>query len=99
MKSFKNWFSKEDWVDLDPPENSDLVDKSDKEFMDAWDAEGAKFTDSKNRLKEFSAEHNRRVLKQAAIDKLAAMSDTEKSALVQMMQAEGIESEESVNNG
>ena len=71
----------------------------DDEFMKTWTALGEEVEKKKEKLREFSAEHQRRSSEAAAREKLANMSDAERAALAQIAKAEGIESQESVHNG
>lgn len=68
---------------------------SDDELMEAWGAVGEEVAAGKERLREFSQEHQRRTRK-AQLAHLAGMSD-EDLALLQEVRSEGVESEEAVN--
>lgn len=73
-----------------------LENMEDKEFMDAWTSLGKKVQEDKEKLKEFSQEHQRRVRVQQLRDMGLTQADLE---LLQEAGPEGIESEEDVDNG
>jgi hypothetical protein len=72
----------------------DIASLSDDELMDEWTKTGDEAQALKVRLKEFSAEHQRRTRK-AQLAHLANMSE-EDMALLQEVRAEGLESKEAV---
>ena len=76
-----------------------LENMSDDELMDEWTKAGEVATAAKDRVKEFSAEHQRRMTERAVQERLASMTDAEKAALAQMVTPVGIESQEGVHNG
>lgn len=71
---------------------------SDEDLMRNWTDVGQRFEDDKELLRAFSHEHQRRVRKRQLAAVAADMSD-EDLALLQEARAEGIESEEAVDNG
>lgn len=74
-----------------------LHNMSDDELMEEWTKAGAAAEKAKARAKEFHDEHEDRLVAAAARARLDSMNDTERAALAQLLQAEGIESEEEVN--
>jgi hypothetical protein len=74
-----------------------LHNMDDEEFMDAWDKASEAAQSAKEKVKEFAAEHERRLNENAARESLEAMSDSQRAALAQVMKADGIESRETVN--
>lgn len=73
-----------------------LTEMTDKQLESEWTKAAKDFDKQKELLKEFSQEHQRRAADKRAAELLETMSDDEKRALVQMAQADGIESEEKV---
>lgn len=76
-----------------------LQSLTDKQFMSEWDRVAKEALKLKEQLKELSQEHQRRADEERARQALETMSDSQRAALVQMAQSEGIESQEAVNNG
>lgn len=74
-----------------------LTNMSDDELMDEWTKAGDKLQEAKDRVREFHDEHQRRLVEEAARQRMESMNDTERAALRQMLETEGIESEEAVN--
>lgn len=73
--------------------------KGEDEFMSAWDQAAQELEEAKERCKAFSQEHQARTLAEQARLRAEAMTDTERQALLQAVEAVGIESEEKVHNG
>lgn len=75
--------------------SADLSTMSDEDFMDAWTAQGEEVAAGRERLREFSHEHQRRERKKQLA---AAMNYSDEDlALLQEVVAEGVESQEEVN--
>jgi hypothetical protein len=77
--------------------DNDIAAMSDDELMDAWTAAGDEATKTRERLEAFSQEHQRRERKKQLAAQLGTVSD-EDLALLQEVQAEGVESEEAVGS-
>ena len=80
----------------------DLASMSDQEFMDAWTQTGNEAQALKERLREFSAEHQRRSTRDEAQRRLGvdSMTEDERAAYIDALQSAtpvGIESDEAVN--
>jgi hypothetical protein len=75
-----------------------LENMDDTEFMDAWTAAAENLEAAKEKVREFSAEHQRRE-RFADIQRRMDLNDEESAALAQAFSVKGIESQESVNNG
>lgn len=73
-----------------------LENMDDKEFMDSWTALGEQVQKDKERLREYSAEHQRRVRLEQLRNMGLSQSDLE---LLQDAGPEGIVSEEAVHTG
>lgn len=73
----------------------DFTSLSDEEFMDAWTALGTEVQAGRDRLKEFSLEHQRRERKAQLALRNRDLSE-EDMALLQEVRAEGIASAETV---
>lgn len=76
----------------------DVSGLSDEDLMTRWTDLGDQVEQLKAQLREFSAEHQRRVRKRQ-LEKVAAGLSEEDLALLQEAHAEGVESEEGVSNG
>ena len=74
-----------------------LAEMTDKQLESEWTKAAKELEAAKKRVREFSEEHQTRILERQAQAKLDTMSDAEKQVLAQMVQAEGIESEEKVH--
>lgn len=64
--------------------------------MEELEVENQKLDEQKQAIRKQQLEVNAAMTRRVARDKLAAMSDEEKSALAQVIQADGIPSEETV---
>jgi thermostable 8-oxoguanine DNA glycosylase len=76
-----------------------VANMDDDELMEKWTQAGEDFEKAKARVKEFSAEFHEREKLRAVREKLAAMNDEERQALAQLIEVEGIPSEEAVHSG
>lgn len=74
-----------------------LTKMTDEELESEWTKAAERFEKAKAECRAFSDEHQLRSAAQSARDKLELMSDDERMAMAQLMQAEGIASEEQVN--
>ena len=78
-----------------------LENMSDEELLDAWTEQGKKVEEAKARNKELSVEFHRREAEKELARRLGVdpenLTESQKKAITAL--AEGIESEESVNNG
>lgn len=72
----------------------DVAGLSDEELMEQWTDLGAQAERIKDRLREFSAEHQRRVRKEQLKRQMDYTEDD--LALLQEVVAEGVESQEAV---
>ena len=79
--------------------SKDLTELTDKQLESEWTKAAKQFEEVKNLCREYAAENQRRAADREAERLMNSMGDAEKSALVQRIQAEGIESQESVNGG
>jgi hypothetical protein len=83
-------------VELTAKAEMRLADMSDKQLMDAWDKVGKEYTILKDKLMEFSEEHQRREQEKQFAVRLGTLSDPERTALQQYINAQGVESAEDV---
>jgi hypothetical protein len=67
--------------------------------MELWGKVGEEAQERKDACTFLAREHERRVMESQAQDRLARLSEPERAALAQAIQADGIESQESVNGG
>lgn len=70
-----------------------LAEMTDKQLESEWTKAAKELQRAKDTVRQFSEEHQRRVLEAQAQRRLDTMSDAEKAVLVQMVQAEGVPSE------
>jgi hypothetical protein len=75
-----------------------LVNMDDEELMQGWTDAAANLDVAKEKVKEFSDEYNRRQSEQAAQERYDSMTEGERAALAQVLEVQGIKSEESVND-
>ena len=78
--------------------NVDISQMSDEDLMAEWTALGDEVQAGKDRLREFSAEHQRRERKAQLLAVMGTPSE-EDLALLQEAVADGIESQEAVLTG
>lgn len=76
----------------------DLGSLSDDDLMSEWSALGERVQSDRERLKAFSAEHQRRTTQAHLADVLGPLSDADRRALAQYAEASGAESQEGVGN-
>jgi hypothetical protein len=67
---------------------------TDKELETAWTKAAKEFEAAKDKCREFSQEHQRRNDLERARQAFETMSDSQRAALVQLAETEGIESQE-----
>lgn len=72
---------------------------TDDQVMDLWTRVGEEAQERRDACRQLAAESERRNLANQARDRLAGMSDAERAALAQAVQADGIESQEAVHDG
>jgi hypothetical protein len=77
---------------MNETERKDLRELSDDDFMEAWTERAKDLDEAKEDCRAYREEHDRRLMK----EKFDAMTDAERSALAQYIEAEGIESLEGV---
>lgn len=73
---------------------TNLSDLSDEELLEQWTETGNELARIKDKLKEYSEEHQRRVLLEQAKAKAATLNDEERRALLQDVEPEATESGE-----
>lgn len=69
---------------------------TDKQLESEWTKAAKELDKLKAQLKEYSQEHQRRAAEKRAAQALETMSDADRRALLQQLEAEGIESAENV---
>lgn len=74
-----------------------LTKMSDDQFMSEWDKANAALTEAKAKCRAFSEEAQKRATEASVRAKLEFMSDAERMKMAQLMQTEGIFSEEKVS--
>lgn len=75
-----------------------VQDMDDDTLMAEWTSLGEEYAAMKERLREFSAEHDQRNMQKQLADRLGALSDPERAALTQYVEAQAAESQEAVGN-
>jgi hypothetical protein len=74
-----------------------LAEMTDEQLESEWTKAANQLEELKERLREFSQEHQFRAAEARAAQLAESLSDDEKRALLQTMEAEGVASEEAVN--
>lgn len=80
---------------MNKTERKELRDLSESEFMKAWTNRAKELDKAKEDCRAFREEYDRRLV----AEKVEAMPEAERAAIAQYVRAEGIETEETVNNG
>lgn len=76
-----------------------LADLTDKQLESEWTKVAKEYEKVKERLREFSSEHQARASQERARQALAGLTDEDRAFLLQEARTEGIESEEATDNG